>query len=594
MVFYGQCEHEVLIHDPSLGCWHHFREPERILTTNVVEEVLPTCRLLDRALEGGGLHAAGFISYEAAPGFDPSLKAKPAGPFPLVWFGLYPREEQFPSQELFERVKSRSYSPQPVPSVNREEYDASIEEIKRYIERGATYQVNYTYRLAFPFDGEPFEYFLQLARAQRAPYPAFLNLGRYAICSASPELFFSLEEDLIRSKPMKGTARRGLTYEEDLKQADWLSHSEKNQAENVMIVDMVRNDIGKIARTGSVQVPELFSIEKYPTLWQMVSTVTGETSARMSEILQALFPPASITGAPKTRTMEIIHELETAPRRIYTGCIGFISPGRKAQFNVAIRTLLIDRAAGGAEYGVGGGITWDSVDAAEYEESLTKATVLSHQAPEFSLLESLLWAPEEGYFLLEEHLERLANSAAYFSNPVDLAQVRERLAGLARSFETAAMKVRLLVDEQGRLSTEAAALSRLENQAPLQVCLAPAPVDSANPFLYHKTTFRQVYEDAQAACQKITGRTWEDVILWNEKGEITEATIANILVELDGALFTPPVRCGLLPGVFRAWLLERGEVQEKPILREELLAGPPIYLVNSVQKMRAATLHHLP
>ena len=294
--------------------------------------------------------------------WTPRSKTRPGSGFPLVWFGLYPAPDVITSEQLFEAAPTHSSDTPWSPSVKREAYDAAIAQIKDYIARGDTYQVNYTYRLSAPFAGDPLAFFLQIAGAQRAPHAAFVHLDRYCLLSASPELFFDLDGETIRSKPMKGTARRGLTSVEDEKQSTWLYHSEKNRAENVMIVDMVRNDIGRIARIGSVQVPELFSIEKYPTVRQMVSTVTGRTSAPMSDLFQALFPPASITGAPKARTMEIIRELETTPRRIYTGCIGFISPERKAQFNVAIRTVLVDRKEQRAEYGVGGGITWDSVE----------------------------------------------------------------------------------------------------------------------------------------------------------------------------------------------------------------------------------------
>jgi para-aminobenzoate synthetase/4-amino-4-deoxychorismate lyase len=345
-----------------------------------------------------------------------------------------------------------------------------------------------------------------------------------------------------------------------------------------------------IARIGSVQVPELFSIEKYPTVLQMVSTVIGRTSAPMSDLFQALFPPASITGAPKPRTMEIIRELETTSRRIYTGCIGFMSPERKAQFNVAIRTVLVDRKEQRAEYGVGGGITWDSVDSAEYDECLAKAKILTFRLPQFSLLESLLWSPGEGYFLLERHLDRLGKSAAYFNYQVDHEQVKRCLEEASRSFGMEAKKVRVFVGERGEPVIQAESLPEDQKLGPLQVCLAPAPVDSSDPFLYHKTTHRQVYEQAQAACREAYGENWEDVLLWNEKRELTEATVANLLVELDRRLYTPPVRCGLLAGTYRGWLLEQGLVEERVLPLAILLDHPPVYLVNSVRKVRAATI----
>ncbi len=273
--------------------------------------------------------------------------------------------------------------------------------------------------------------------AQDPPYGAFLDTGEWVICSASPELFFRLDGARIECRPMKGTAARGRTQAEDLAQARALQASEKERAENVMIVDMVRHDLGRVAQTGSVKVDRLFEVERYPTIWQMTSTVEAQTEAGLGDIFRALFPPASITGAPKVRTMQIIAELERLPRRLYTGTIGFLAPGRRAQFNVAIRTLLVNRPTGCAEYGVGSGITWDSDPEAEWQECRTKARILAPPVPAFSLLETMRWTPEEGYYLLERHLERLQDSALYFGFRFDLTALRlelERLAaGLGRS-----------------------------------------------------------------------------------------------------------------------------------------------------------------
>ncbi|MCK4467634.1 MAG: chorismate-binding protein, partial [Desulfobacterales bacterium] len=337
-------------------------------------------------------------------------------------------------------------------------------------------------------------------------------------------------------------------------------HSEKNRAENVMIVDMVRSDMGRIAHTGSIQVDELFALEKYPTLWQMTSTVTAKTKAGLSEIFRALFPPASITGAPKPRTMQIIAELETGPRRIYTGSIGFISPDRKAQFNVAIRTVLVDKIKGQAEYGVGGGIVWDSTETIEFEESQTKAKILTERLSDFSLLETILWVPENGYYLLQQHLARLKDSAIYFSFSADIDAIRDKLLSLAGAFPHTAHKVRLLVAKNGHITCKPEVLRHSIVRHIQRVCLAQSPIDSSNPFLYHKTTNRRVYDQALASCPG-----YDDVILWNEKGEVTESCIANIVIELDGKLYTPPVQCDLLAGTFRAWLIKQNKVREKVI-----------------------------
>ncbi|MEA3428974.1 MAG: chorismate-binding protein, partial [Thermodesulfobacteriota bacterium] len=317
----------------------------------------------------------------------------------------------------------------------------------------------------------------------------------------------------------------------------------------------------------------------YPTLWQMTSTVTAKTKAGLSEILTALFPPASITGAPKTRTMQIIAELETTPRQIYTGSIGFISPDRKMQFNVAIRTVLIDKIKGQAEYGVGGGIVWDSTETIEFEECQTKAKILTERLPDFSLLETILWTPENGYYLLQQHLARLKDSAVYFSFSADIDAIRDKLFSLTSAFPFTAHKVRLLVTKDGGVTCKPEVLQHSTAAYIQRVCLAKSPIDSSNLFLYHKTTNRCVYDQALAACPG-----YDDVILWNEKGEVTESCIANIVVELDGELYTPPVQCGLLAGTFRDWLIKQNKVREKVIKLKDFARSPHIYLINSVRK----------
>ncbi len=377
---------------------------------------------------------------------------------------------------------------------------------------------------------------------------------------------------------MKGTSPRGLTPEQDREKAAALQASEKNRAENLMIVDMVRNDLGHVAEPGSVQVTDLFALEKYPTVWQMTSTVTAKTQAPVCEIFRALFPPASITGAPKARTMALIAEIETTPRRIYTGAIGFIAPERRAQFNVAIRTLLVDHVRKQAEYGVGGGIVWDSECETEQDECRTKARILDTYVPPFSLLETLLWSPVAHYALLDRHVARLVESAEYFDTPLDTAALRKRLHAFADDLPARPHKVRLLVASNGTISLEAEPITPFSESAPRPVALAREPVDSSDPFLYHKTTHRRVYEKALAARPGFA-----DVILFNAKGEVTESTRANVLAEIGGALCTPPVSCGLLPGTGRAELLANGTVTERVITLDDLLHSPRIFLVNSVR-----------
>lgn len=552
--------------------WLHFHHPLHTIHTTQLAEVLPALREVEVAVSSG-LHAAGFVTYEAAPAFDEAFTTHPAGALPLLWFGLY--EQVVP---IFVDAPAVDFTALDWrQSVSEAEYRHAIARIKDYIARGHTYQVNFTMRLQTDFHGDPWVLFQALIRAQRAQYCAYVDLGEHVLCSASPELFFDLAGTHITCRPMKGTASRGLTSEADKAQACWLQHSEKNRAENVMIVDMLRNDLGRIARVGSVQVPRMFAVERYETLLQMTSTVTATTAAAFSEVFTALFPCSSITGAPKVRTMEIIRELETTPRGIYTGCIGYLSPQRQAQFNVAIRTVHVDRIRQRAEYGTGGGIVWDSTAQNEFAECRTKAKVLFTHQPTFRLLETVLWKPWRGYFLLERHLNRLMASARYFGFRVDCEQVMARLQEAAGGFPSMRHRVRLLVDDDGAITIEAAPLPRQPRQT-CRVAIASKPVDKNDRFLYHKTTHRVVYEAARAEHPD-----FDDVLLWNADGEITESTIANVVACINGQLLTPPVTCGLLPGTYRDYLLEKKRVREGIIRREDLQRADAIYLVNSVR-----------
>lgn len=576
--------HDIILHRPGVG-WLHFRQPRRILAIHNLPDILPALREIEAQVESENLYAAGWLAYAAAPAFDPALSVHPPpSDLPLLWFGLYP------APVTLSGLPAPSGSHQLgacTPSVSRADYDSAIAAIKAHIARGETYQVNYTFRLRLPFAGDAWSLFHSMVRAQAAGYAAYVDAGRFVACSASPELFFTQTGDLLESRPMKGTAPRGRTLSEDKAQSNWLCASEKNRAENVMIVDMIRNDLGRIAQIGSVRVPALFSAERYPTLWQMTSVVQARSPKPVSQTLAALFPCASITGAPKVSTMRIIAALESAPRGLYTGAIGFIAPGRVAQFNVAIRTALIDRATGQAEYGVGGGVVWDSTPGGEYDEALLKARVLTAPPrPTFCLLETLLWTPKTGFWLREQHITRMAASAEYFGFPVTPQKIAAHLKKAAAGF-SAPQRVRLLLDENGNLAHESANFT--PNPAPLRAALAAEPVHSMDIFLFHKTTHRQVYDRARAAHPN-----QDDTLLFNERGELTELTMGNLVAEMDGGLFTPPLDCGLLPGVLRAELLAHGEIAERVIHKEDLAQCKKIYRINSVRGWQELALTPTP
>jgi para-aminobenzoate synthetase/4-amino-4-deoxychorismate lyase len=354
-----------------------------------------------------------------------------------------------------------------------------------------------------------------------------------------------------------------------------------------MIVDMIRNDLGKIANTGSVHVPRLFQTERYPTLWQMTSTVAAKTKSSFTEMFTALFPSASITGAPKVNTMKIIRELENTPRRIYTGTIGYISPRRTASFNVAIRTALIDRKNQRAEYGVGGGIVWDSTCADEYAEALLKARVLIEQSVPFSLLETMLWTPVDGFFLCAKHVARLLDSASYFDVPLTKEKLEGYLEQVSSSLDSS-HRVRIFLDRAGQLTSDMIPFVPEADSKILNVRLANEPVDSNDIFLFHKTTRRAVHESAQAECEEC-----DDVLLYNEAGELTEFTIGNLVVEWNGQLLTPPIECGVLPGTFRAHLMETGQVAERTIRVEQLKDCTKLFRINSIRKWQSVNLSEL-
>ena len=563
------------------GQWWRFEGFERAVVAWGADEVAAAVREVERTVEGEGLLASGYLAYEAAAAYGLSVRPpQPDGP-PLLWFGLFrqrqPIEPPAPGGDYYFGAWR--------PALDFPAYAAALERIKAAIARGDTYQANFTFPLRATFDGDPSALFAALSAAQRANYGAYLDLGRFVICSASPELFFRRDEERIESRPMKGTAHRGLTTDQDRAQIEWLRHSEKNRAENVMIVDMIRNDFGRVARVGSVAVPVLFAVERYPTLLQMTSTVTALTDAPLSDVLAATFPCASITGAPKKRTMELLRELEVGPRGVYTGAIGVVLPGRRAQFNVAIRTAVIDRARATAVYHVGSGVVWDSDAVAEFEECRLKARVLSTPpAPPFHLLESLLWTPGEGYTLRDEHLRRLAESGEYFGYPVSLTAVAARLDELAVGL-AAPSKVRLRVGSGGEIAVEARPLAEGAPPEPLRLGLAREAVSSADVWLHHKTTRRNAYDTARAARPDC-----DEVILWNERGELTEATTSNLVLELDGERWTPPISAGLLAGTLRARLLAAGEIAERTLTPADLARAERVWLINSVRGWRAGQL----
>ncbi len=532
------------------------------------------------------------LAYEAAPAFDSALSAHPPQEgLPLAWAashdGPWPLPE--PQPNVYTLGPWRAL-------VQPRDYARNFARLQGEIIDGETYQANYTvpFECRFEPSSEASDraWFAGLARAQAGGFCAWLDLGRHRVLSLSPELFFRVElgpcgrEALAR--PMKGTAPRGKTPAEDAALRQALATSPKDRAENVMIVDLLRSDLGRVARPGSVRTPRLFHVEEYPTLFQMTSDVraTLRDGVGLAEALSALFPCGSVTGAPKVRTMQLLRGLEPHPRGLYCGAIGLLEPGSSSgcgrmTFSVPIRTLVLDRETGLARFGVGGGVTFDSGAASEYAECLTKMRFLTPPGQDFALLESLLLLRGQ-YPLLELHLARLARSAAHFGFALDQAAVQAALAGLARTYSAGRFKARLTCARDGALTAEAAPIAG-GRMPRLRVGFARAPVDSHDELLRHKTTRRALFDAALTSCPDCG-----DVLLVNERGEVTESTRANLVLKLGGGLLTPPLTSGLLPGVFREMLLRRGVVREQVLFPADVLRAERVWLVNSVRWWMAA------
>jgi para-aminobenzoate synthetase / 4-amino-4-deoxychorismate lyase len=566
-------------------------------------EVPELLRQIDAAV-AEGLHAAGYFAYECGAALDPAagLQAASAGQ-PLAWFGFYSTCHRFdhrtgewldePPAELAEfaadNVPDTCATMDAALPLSIDQYAERIARIHEWIAAGDVYQLNFTQPIPFRWTGNTAALYSHLLRNQPAEYAAFLHgTQQHRILSLSPELFFRVEQNgserRITAQPMKGTAPRGRTNAEDTCIAQWLGQDEKNRSENVMIVDLLRNDLGRLCEFGSVRVDDLFAVERLPTLWQMTSTIHGilRTKVGYSDIVRALFPSGSVTGAPKLHAMQLLARIEDGPRGVYTGAIGFFSQ-HEAVFNVAIRTIELNDSEG--RMGVGSGVMFDSNAPDEYEECRLKATFLARRTEPFQLVETLRW--DSGFPLLALHLDRLADSAAYFDFPCDLSAIQRALRAHAAALNPAhPHKVRLLLDETGRVDVTSEPISTSTD--PVRAIIASEAVDSRNPMLFHKTTHRPLYARALLAAQQAG---FDEVIFFNQRGELTEGAISNVFVECNGELLTPPIECGLLAGVYRRHLLEtRADVREQVLTRNDLENADAVYLANAVRGLRRAVL----
>ncbi|MEA2707122.1 MAG: para-aminobenzoate synthetase / 4-amino-4-deoxychorismate lyase [Gemmatimonadaceae bacterium] len=558
-----------------------FRAPIEQRAAYSLDEVIPLIRLAEAATKDG-CWVALALSYEAAPAFDTALKANAPAKFPLAWMAVFDKRL---AADVISSDKRPFLVSEWKPQITTRRYQQSVRGIKDYIERGDTYQVNLTFPLRGQVTGDSFSCYRAIARSQGAAYSAYLDIGSHRILSFSPELFVERRGNKLITQPMKGTLARGRWLEEDTERARQLRESPKDRAENVMIVDLLRSDLGKIAEIGSVKVPELFAVESLNRVLQMTSTITALQRPDVSivDILRALFPCGSVTGAPKARSTAIINELELESRGIYTGAIGLLSPNGDATFNVAIRTAVIGAGSGTATFGVGGAITWDSTVDGEYEESCLKARFLTHPWPDFELLETIELSDGE-YTLLDRHLTRARNSASYFGFRWIESLISSGLNEAAKSHPSGRSRVRLTVGRTGNVNVEVRPLEP-NRRMPVAVKFASCEIDDRDPLLYHKTTARSRYDAELDRC-----RPCDDVIFWNHRDEVTESTIANVVIFAEGKYWTPPRSAGLLAGTLREELISKGKLFERTITKRELTELGSFALINSVRGWMRAEL----
>jgi para-aminobenzoate synthetase/4-amino-4-deoxychorismate lyase len=565
-----------LLWDRQIGAARLFTAPLEVLDSSDVSAALASIAGWATA----GDWSVGALSYEAGAALDPALGRLTRGR-PWVRFSRHRAPTLLDEAAMGQLLApfGRSAPVGPIsPLVARADWLASVARARDYIAAGDIYQANLTFPVAFDIGGHPLCLFARLFSPAAAPHGGVVHLGSGCWwLSLSPELFFTLEEGALTARPMKGTAARAAGAEADRAAAGELRADAKNRAENLMITDLMRNDLSRVAVPGSVRVPDLFAIETYPSIHQMTSTVTAQLRGGLDalSVLRVLHPCGSITGAPKIRAMEIIAELEQHPRGLYTGSLGWIGPGaRSAHFSVAIRTLDIDGRS--ARLGLGSGIVADSEPAAEWAESLAKARFLAPSAPR-TLIETMRITPD-GIPRLALHLDRLAASVGRFGWRLDRQAIEAKL----RMLEVAGpRRLRLLLGADGAIALLVSPLPP-QLEGPVSVAVVPLPVNNGDWRLHHKTGDRAFYDTARRASGAF------ECLFVRPDGLLTEGSFTNLFVERDGTLLTPPAGLGLLPGVLRAELLQSGRAVEAELTAADLANG--FLLGNSLRGLFPACL----
>ena len=560
----------------ALGERYTFTQPIKELKTRNVAEVTALLSQVE-SYQQQGYYVVGYVSYEAAPAFEKKLavhRAPLLGEY-LLYFTVHDRVETSSIPLTYEEVDLPT-SWQEVTSAA--DYEKAISQIHHHLRQGDTYQVNYTVQLKQDLSANPFDIYNRMVVEQEAGYNAYIEHDEMAVISMSPELFFEQHDRELTTRPMKGTTQRGLSDQEDLEQARWLEQDPKNRSENMMIVDLLRNDMNRISEVGSEHVERLCQVEQYSTVWQMTSTIKSQLGPEIDlvSIFRSLFPCGSITGAPKIATMEIIKDLEPQARGVYCGTIGFLLPNGRRIFNVAIRTIQLYK--GQAIYGVGGGITWDSTWESEYREVHQKAAVLYRQQARFQLITTGKIS-QNSLLFEEQHIDRLKKASRYFAYPFDPEILRQKIEAECQSCDTHQdYRLRISLSKSGEIEVSCQVLAPLSPTfCQAQLCLQTANLQQA--FTYFKTTHRPHLTLGE-----------EERIYHNVAGELLETSIGNLVLKIAGKLYTPPTRLGILPGIYRQHLLETGQAEEKVLTLADLAQAESIYGCNAVRGLYELTL----
>ena len=571
---------------PGRACSRLYREPSQTIVARALDEVIPALEEIRRGTRAGS-HAAGYLAYEAGHAFDPKLRDSwRKGEGPLLCFGLFDSYE-VPDLARLLPSPDGAYVARPVPRISPEQYWSGVERVREHLFAGDFYQANLTFGCDVAVAGDPLSLYARLRRSSRAGWGGILSHDDGTIVSLSPEQFFTIRDGILEARPMKGTAPRHPDPVADRAEAEALAADEKQQAENLMIVDLMRNDLARVSVPGSVEVPELFAVETYPTLHQMVSRVTSRLRIECDavDVLRTIIPCGSVTGAPKVAVIEALARLEPEPRGAYTGSMGWIEPARRgdpgdAAFNVLIRTLEWHRGAKNARLGLGSGLVVDSQPSNEWAECLLKGDFVRREAQDFDLIETMGFDPSEGIVELERHLDRMKNSADDLDFQFDRHAARNELQAATFGRKRRAM-VRLLLSRTGSMAIQLKHYDDPED-VPVRVAVRPLPVEPSDFRLRYKTTDRRFLDLIRQQAGEY------ETLFVDPDGQLTEGSRTSLFVEREGKLLTPPLSRGLMPGILRGKLIDEGRAEEAELTPADLEDG--FFIGNIVRGLIPAKL----